>query len=146
MNAGNWRGRSWHWIGLAGGRSSFRDRSWRRVCSSRWAVLFLVGQIQSFLLLSCNFLCCPSILSRSEKSAVITKQTEIKFVTQTQFYSRKILFRTRSDPSHQIQGLKNVNYEYFHYRILIYIFLCWFSHSFADWWAWSGVLTFCYKF
>ena len=118
VNARNWLGCSWQWIWQVGGRPSFRDRSWRRVCSSRLAVWSLVCQMQSFLLLNCGFLCCSSIVSRSEKSAVITKQKKLSSSRKNSFVVDKYCFRL----ARTLLWIKNVNFMYRHYRILISLF------------------------
>ena len=120
MNARNWRGCSWQWIWQVGGRPSFRDRSWRRVCSSRLAVWSLVCQIQSFLLLNCGFLCCSSIVSRSEKSAVITKQKKLSSSRKNSFVVDKYCFRLART---LLKIKENFNFMYRHYRMLISFFL-----------------------
>ena len=119
VNARNSRGCSWQWIWQVGGRPSFRDRSWRRVCSSRLAVWSLVCQIQSFLLLNCSFPCCSSNLNRSEKSAVITKQKKVSSSRKNNFVVDKYRFRL----ARTLLRIKNVNFTYCHYRILISFFL-----------------------
>ena len=42
----------WQWT-WAAGRTSYRDRSWRRMCSNNWVALFLAGQTQFHLQKDC---------------------------------------------------------------------------------------------
>ena len=133
VNARNWLGCSWQWIWQVGGRLSFRDRSWRRVCSSRLAVWSLVCQMQSFLLLNCGFLCCSSIVSRSEKSAVITKQKKLSSSRKNSFVLDKYCFRLARTLQFHVLPLSDFNFPF--------LFIS-FAQSFADWWAQSWILNF----
>ena len=87
---------------------------------SRLAVWSLVCQIQSFLLLNCSFPCCSSNLSRSEKSAVITKQKKVSSSRKNSFVVDKYCFRLART---LLKIKENFNFMYRHYRMLISFFL-----------------------
>ena len=62
---------SW-WQGTCShGRSSYRGRSWRRVCSSRSATWSLERQTQSCLLTGCRLSCCSKSQNCNERFSEI---------------------------------------------------------------------------
>ena len=66
MSTENWPACWWQWSWSVG-RSSYQDRSWRRMCSSRSVTWFLVSQVQSPLQEDCIHFDRSSNPSRSEK-------------------------------------------------------------------------------
>ena len=83
-------------------------------------VLQQVGSLVSCLSnLNCSFPCCSSNLSRREKSAVITKQKKVSSSRKNSFVVHKYCFRL----ARTLLRIKNVNFTYCHYRILISFFL-----------------------
>ena len=69
VSTGSWRAWWWQWILSAVRWSSYRDRSWRRVCSSRLVALSHDCQTKSFLLQGWSRSCCSRIWTWSETLA-----------------------------------------------------------------------------
>ena len=77
MSATSWRACTWQRI-LPDGRTSFRGKSWRRVCSNRSVTWSLVYRNQFFLLQGCIRFCRSRNGTCSETFSMV-KRRKIKF-------------------------------------------------------------------